>query len=113
GFLQQGEECDDGNNASLDGCSPLCKWEARLVFATSTLHTGSIGGVNGADNICNQRAQAAGLPGTYMAWVSTVSGGSPSTRFVKSTVPYFMVTGTKVADNWTDLTDGSLDNAIA
>jgi hypothetical protein len=30
---------------------------------------------------------AAGLPGTYRAWISDITG-SPSTRFTKSTIPY-------------------------
>ncbi|MFO0743348.1 MAG: pre-peptidase C-terminal domain-containing protein [Labilithrix sp.] len=28
GFLQQGEQCDDGNVAAGDGCSPTCQAEA-------------------------------------------------------------------------------------
>jgi len=85
--------------------------EVRIAFATSTLHTGNLGGLMGADAICNMRAQAAGLPGTYMAWISTAQG-SPATRFVQSTVPYFMVNQVKIADNWADLTDGTLDAAL-
>src|SRR5260221_5796041 len=27
GFIDPGEECDDGANASSDGCSPTCKVE--------------------------------------------------------------------------------------
>jgi cysteine-rich repeat protein len=113
GFVNVGvEQCDDGNDDPNDGCSPSCVWEYRLVFATSTLHTGNLGGLAGADAICNARAQAAGLPGTYMAWLST-GQGSPSTRFVKSTVPYQLVNGHVVANSWNDLVDGSLINAIA
>jgi len=105
---QQGEECDFGDITPGDGCSASCQWEARIVFTTSTVTAANFGGLMGADAICNMRAQAAGLPGTYMAWVST-DQGSPATRFVQSMVPYRMVNGTKVADDWTDLTDGTLD----
>jgi hypothetical protein len=46
-----------------------------------------------------------------MAWLSTASA-SPSTRFTQSTVPYYLPSGVKIADNWTDLTDGTLDAVI-
>ena len=52
-------------------------------------------------------ATAAGLPGTYKAWLSD-STSSPSSRFVPSTGPYRLVNGTTIAANWTDLTDGTL-----
>jgi hypothetical protein len=86
----------------------VCLWEWRYVFTTSTTYTGNLGGLAGADAICNARAAAANLPGTYMAWISTAQG-SPSTRFVQSAVPYRMVNNAKVADDWADLTDGTLD----
>ncbi len=44
----------------------------NYVFVTSTLHGADFGGQLGADAICKQRARAAGLPGQYMAWLSTV-----------------------------------------
>ena len=60
-----------------------------------------------ADAICQQRAQAAGLPGVFKAWLSdTVQ--SPATRFVQSPGPYQRVDGVTVADNWADLTGGTL-----
>jgi cysteine-rich repeat protein len=111
GFVQQGEQCDDGNLAPADGCSAMCAFEHRFVFATSSTHTGNLGGLAGADAICNTRAAAANLPGTYMAWIST-NQGSPATRFTQSTVQYRLVTGTKVVDNWADLVDGTLDAPI-
>jgi cysteine-rich repeat protein len=111
-IVQPGEECDDGNIVSMDGCSPMCILESRLAFTTSTTHTGDLGGLAGADAICNMLAQAAGLPGTYMAWLSA-GGESPSTRFLQSTVPYVLPDGNKVADDWADLIDGGLDFAVA
>ncbi|PRQ04919.1 DUF4215 domain-containing protein [Enhygromyxa salina] len=111
-FVQVGEECDDANLMAMDGCSPSCGWEFRLAFATSTTHTGDLGGLAGADAICNMLAQDAGLPGTYMAWLSTVDE-SPATRFTQSTVPYVLPDANQVADDWADLIDGSLDFAVA
>ena len=48
----------------------------NLVFFTSTTHDGNLGAppsaaFAAADGICNARAQAAGLPGSYVAWLST------------------------------------------
>jgi hypothetical protein len=40
------------------------------AFVTSTQHTGNLGGLAGADAICQQRATDGGLPGTYVALLS-------------------------------------------
>jgi len=45
----------------------------NLVFVTSTTTAGNFGGVTGGDAICGARASAAGLAGTYRAWLSTSS----------------------------------------
>jgi cysteine-rich repeat protein len=107
------EECDDGNMMSNDGCSSVCNHEIRRVFVTSSLHNGNLGGLAGADAICNMRAQEANLPGTYMAWISTDQrNGTPATRFTQSTEPYVRLDNVTVAANWADLVDGTLDNPI-
>jgi cysteine-rich repeat protein len=111
-LVQPGEECDDGNIIMMDGCSPSCGWEVRIAFTSSTLHTGDLGGLAGADAICNMLALDAGLPGTYMAWLST-GVESPATRFTQSTVPYVVPTGNVVAADWASLIDGGLDFALA
>ena len=77
------------------------------VFLSSTLHAGNLGGLSGADAICQGLAKEANLPGTYRAWLSD-STSSPDSRFVPSSGPYQLVTGTTIAANFTDLTDGSL-----
>ncbi len=41
------------------------------VFVTSTLQDGNLGGLVGADAICATQAATAGLPGSYVAWLST------------------------------------------
>ena len=75
------------------------------VFLSSTLHTGNLGGLAGADAICQDLAEAAGLPGTYKAWLSDATS-APISRFVPSTGPYRLVNGATIAANWADLTDG-------
>jgi hypothetical protein len=88
---------------------------SKCVFVTSTIATGNLGGLAGADGICQTRAGASGslaAPGTYLAWLSD-NTASPSTRFTQASVPYKRVDGTTIADDWSDLTDGSLDVPIA
>lgn len=45
----------------------------NYMFVTSTTSTGNLGGLAGADAICQARAQSVGLPGTYRAWLSTTT----------------------------------------
>jgi cysteine-rich repeat protein len=101
------EQCDDGNGMAGDGCSDTCTAEGKLVFASSELYNGNLGGLMGADAKCQALADAANLGGTYMAWIST-NMGSPSTRFTQSALPYITVTGVVIANDWADLIDGSL-----
>ena len=97
--------------------SGIADWSAttndyKVVFITSTTYKGNLGGTSGADAKCATRAIAGGLTGTYKAWVSISAAKDPESAFTHSTKPYVLPNGTKVADDWTDLTDGSLDNAI-
>jgi hypothetical protein len=83
----------------------------KRVFITSTTHNGAFGGISGADTFCADRATAAGLAGTFKAWLS-VSGDGPATRFTHATMSYGLVNGTIVANDWNDLIDGTLAHAI-
>jgi len=79
----------------------------NIVFVTSTSQDGNLGGLSGADSICQTRANSAGLPGTYRAILSS-STVSASARLTQSANPYRLVNGTIIANNWADLTDGAL-----
>ncbi len=83
----------------------------KRVFVTSTTYDGNLGGLSGADSKCQARADAAGLPGTFKAWLSN-STTNAADRLDHSTVDYVMTNGTVVANGWSDLTDGSLDAGI-
>jgi hypothetical protein len=83
----------------------------HVVFVTSTKHPGGLGGLSGADAICQARAQAAGLPGTYKAWLAD-GNQSPATRMTHHVGPYQLVTNAVIAQGWTDLTDGNIATRI-
>ena len=86
---------------------------ANFVFVTAGAYTGNLGGVTGANAICQAEAHAGGLPGTYKAWLSDSPGDSPSTTFSQSTIPYYLPDGiTKVASSWTNLVSASLSHTI-
>jgi hypothetical protein len=85
---------------------------ARRVFVSSSTYTGNLGGHAGADATCQQLASAAGLGGTWMAWISD-SASWPSARFNQASYPYRLLDGTVFAASWSALVGGSLQHGIA
>lgn len=83
----------------------------QRVFVTSTKYNANLGGLSGADAICQERANTANLGGSWKAWLSD-SVTSASSRLVHSTNPYKLLDGRVVANDWTDLTDGTIQNPI-
>lgn len=101
-FMPCDETCVDGM------CIPF---EDKLVFVSSELRTGDMGGLAGADAFCNARAAAARLPGTYKAWLSNAAVG-PAQTFTHSPGPYRLLDGMQVASSWRSLTSGSINHPI-
>ncbi|MCA9690274.1 MAG: DUF4215 domain-containing protein [Nannocystaceae bacterium] len=106
------EECDDANDDSEDGCDLDCVRD-RVIFVTFEPFPADLGGLDGADHICQAAAADAGLEhaDSFRAWIAS-KDGSPDTRMHKSTGRYVLVTGLPVAQSWDDLTDGTLENPI-
>ncbi len=84
----------------------------KVVFASSSTYTGNLGGAAGADLICQSLADAAGLEGTFKAWISDDTS-MPESAFTQYNEPYVLVNGPRIADNWNDLTDGTIINSIS
>lgn len=82
----------------------------NLVFVTSTLHAANFGGVTGADVICAARATAAGLSGTYRAWIS--GGGTAALARLQGARGWVRADGAPVADTPADFAQGKLFNPI-
>ncbi|MBK7948424.1 MAG: IPT/TIG domain-containing protein [Deltaproteobacteria bacterium] len=86
--------------------------EEITVFMTQTLFAGgNLGGLAGADAVCQAEANAASLPGTYRAWLSD-STTSAASRVGISVGAYVMPNGVRIANSWADLTDLSLITGI-
>jgi hypothetical protein len=87
------------------------------VFVTSTTTKGlfgTTGGIANGDLICNNLALAAGVSGTYKAWLAITSAtDDPNTRMTHQSFAYADTTGTTVANNWTGLISGTLVNAFS
>ena len=111
--ISPNQTCPD--STVMEGIDALgdikCKDDLKYVFLTSSTHDGNLGGFAGADNICQDLASNAGLPGIYMAWISTPAG-SPATSFSKCRCDYKLPSGDIIANSWQDLTDQDLDSPI-
>jgi hypothetical protein len=104
-------ECSAGPTPTPTEPPAPCGLVDKCVFVTSLRYTGNLGGVAGADMLCQQRATAAGLPGSYKAWLSD-STQAASARLTHASVPYRRVDGSLVANNWSDLTDGTIGSEL-
>jgi hypothetical protein len=107
--------CDPGYTwqHTTNTCEEPLPIVGKIVFLTESEPDGNMGGIIGADMICQGEADAAGLTGVYKAWLSDSNpANSPASRFTHSTGPYVRVDGTIVAQDWTDLTDGSILDEI-
>ncbi len=101
---QCGHECPNANctNGECD----------KIVFVTKSGYGTNLGGVKGADGVCAAAATAAGLKGTFQAWISD-GVVAPTNSFKKSKTPYVLSDGTtKVADSFAALATDPLKHAI-
>jgi len=98
----------DGECAMGLGCTSAGCDDHTVAFVSSIAYTGGdFGGLAGADAECQTLADAAGLPGTYLAWLSDTTA-AVTDRFSHSVMPYQRVDGMQIAADWTDLTNSSI-----
>lgn len=102
GQIDPGEECDGD-----PGCGPKCIPD-RLVFLSSVSLVGALGGVDGADILCNQLASNAGIvvEGKFWAWLGEYVNGvdtSPATHIPFLPGRYVLITGDVVVEKYEDL----------
>jgi hypothetical protein len=81
------------------------------TFVTSTVYDGDLGGLSGADSLCQDRADAAGLGGSWAAWLSDSSTQAVD-RLATAPGAVTLVDGTTIAASWTDLLVNSPSVAI-
>lgn len=80
------------------------------AFVTSQTWTGNLGGLAGAAALCKQAADAAGLGGQWVAWLST--NGNNAVDRLTGVGPWQLVDGTVIATNKVDLTDGAMPQRL-
>jgi len=105
--LQAGSNQTDGGAANNEPSQA----SAKLVFMSSERYSADLGGLSGADAKCQSLADAAGRTGEFRAWLSVISTPA-SARLSHSSVPYALSNGLVVANNWADLTRGTLRHAV-
>ncbi|MEO8798398.1 MAG: hypothetical protein ABI551_10970 [Polyangiaceae bacterium] len=77
----------------------------KHVFVTSALYTGAIGSANAADARCQERAVAAGLSGSFTAWIS--DGTTNAYDRTADVGPWYTTRGELAFAQKSDLRNGS------
>lgn len=80
------------------------------AFVSSSTKTGNLGGIAAADQLCTTLATAAGLGGTYRAWLSI--SGADAIDHITSAGPWQLVNGDVVADNKAGLMVAQLKHLV-
>ncbi len=114
-ILETNEQCDDGNLNNFDGCSSTCTIDPSYkIFATSQKFNGNLSGLSGADLKCAVAARAGGFSpnAKWKAWMSSSTTNAKDRLYNSLLFGFRKTDGTMVANNWADLTDGSLDSPI-
>lgn len=119
-YLQLGMTTSASGNTQLNAVITVGTisdtWSTRTVgpkrvFVSSQTYDGDLGGLIGADSKCQVLADNVNLGSTFKAWLSDGTT-SVASRFTQSTLNYVLLNGTIIANGWSDLTDGSIDNLI-
>jgi hypothetical protein len=101
-FLACSSDDDEGDTS--ENTSSLQPGDLSF-FVTSTSHDGDVGGLDGADGICQDLADAEGAGDlTWRAYLSAGNSGQPiNARDRIGTGPWYNAKGTLLANNLTEL----------
>jgi hypothetical protein len=106
------EPSPDGRDAEAGRVHPVCdSGQCKLVFVSSSAVAAALGSALEFDNHCRRFAAARNLAGEWKAWVSD-GLGSVTGRMTRANVPYRLLDGHTIANDWSDLVSGSLRHAI-
>lgn len=94
---------DSGMRCSLHPPQTLIS-KRYVSFITSTTHTANLGGLSGADAICNARAKDAGYAKDFVALLSDGSTDARARTAISG--PVYSTRGQLIADNENDFWDG-------
>jgi hypothetical protein len=97
----------DALGTGIDGATD----RPNVAFVTSATTTGVIGGVAGADAMCTAAATSAGLPGTFVAFLSSQAQDA-SDRLVGSRGWVRAGDGAPIADTAESMLAGAIFNGI-
>lgn len=122
GELHPSESCDagplNGTGEHEDGyvaCGSTCGLEARRIFISSQSYSGNLGGLGGADLLCQNLAKAAGWSefARVRAWLSDGTASPPS-RYTETapSLPFSLVNGRRIADDLDDLIASGPEDGI-
>jgi hypothetical protein len=100
-----------GADGSAGGPGECTVTDDKRVFVSSALYDGALGGLAGADKKCQALATAAGLCGTFKAWLSDGTTAAAD-RLTHASGNYVRMDGQIVASGWSGLTSGTLLHAI-
>lgn len=101
GILDPAEPCDPTvPGQAPDFCSKDCQVNGLLVFVTDLPHDGNLGGLAGADTVCQTASAKLKTEGaTYVAWLSDWQTSAKSRMHGCGGLKYFLPNGTPVADD--------------
>ncbi len=105
-----GGRCSGGKCVAALKAAPA---SSSTVFVSSLTYNGDLGGLAGAQQKCQALADAVpSLQGKkFRAWLSS-STIPAKDRIIHSNLPYELIDETKIANDWSDITDGTLQNPI-
>lgn len=85
----------------------VIEFPPKKIFTTKATYDGNLGGITGADSICQTTASQAGLNGVYKVWLGDDTH-NPLNYMPHNEGKYTLVDGTVIANDWQDLTDNSI-----